>query len=42
MSAFLDLLAAILGVAARWTAASVLAATAWSALRTYDKHRSTR
>lgn len=42
MSAFLDLLAAAAHVAAWWTAASVLAATAYSLARTHHKRRSTR
>ncbi|MFE5630624.1 hypothetical protein [Streptomyces sp. NPDC056543] len=42
MSAFLDLLAAALTVAAWWTAASVLLATAYSLARTHQKHRSHR
>ncbi|MFE5628451.1 hypothetical protein [Streptomyces sp. NPDC056543] len=42
MSAFLDLLAAAVRVAAWWTAASILTATAYSLARTHQKHRSTR
>lgn len=42
MSAFLDLLAAALTVAAWWVAGGILTATAYSLARTHDKRRSTR